>query len=318
MLGRIPPYVLGPVGLIIILGLLVAGFWFMVKPKQQETGEIKAQIEEQENKAAQRERAEADLARVRRQWEAAHDGLALKMDERSIPISMGQPLIAMMNLWDEVRESLPPLVEKFVRASGCVMVTGHPGWNPPMDPFPPNTAWIEFPIGPTQGTGTVMASASGTGVGAAAGGMGMGMDMGGDAGMPGMGGPVGGGQAGAPIWVAGSLADIERLYKSLRNFPRIATVQHLGLIRLRDMMDTAMYDTVRELIDRPVDEIVVAPLIMSIWLMCETPEAAPAAAPAPTPGAPGAPGPGGPPGMGMPGEMPQTEPSGEGMDMDME
>ena len=280
MLGKIPPLILGPVGIVVVLGLAVVAYMFVLKPKQDDIDDIKQQITQQENKAAEKEKAEAALAKVRREWEAAHDGLAQKMDERSIALSMGQPLIAMINLWREVREDLPPLVEKFVRASGCVIVSGHPGWDAPMDPFPPNTAWINIPIGPAgAGAGTT----------------------------------IGGGQQNPPLIVAGTLEDIERLYKSLRNFPRILTVQHLALLPLRDMMGTPLYDTVREVLDKPEDEIMLAPLVMNIWLMVETPEGVVAAAPAAAPGGPGAPGgpaaPGGPPG-GAPGLAPEGAPGG--------
>ncbi len=266
MLGRIPPFVLGPVGIVIVLVVTGLGFWFMVKPKQAEINSVQSRTATEQAKAGEKESAEASREKVEREWERAHESLAQKLDERSIPLSMGHPMIAMVNMWREVRQDLPQLIEHFVADSGCVIVQGHPGWQPPMEPYAPNTAWIEAPIGAPSGGGESM------------------------------------GSAGSPLWVAGSLEDVERLYESLRNFPRIVTVHHLGLVRLRELMETELYDTVRELLDRPDDEIVVAPLAISIWLLCETPAQAGGGAG----GAGGAGGgmgggmggPGGPPGMG--------------------
>lgn len=290
MLGKIPPFVLGPVGVILVLVLAFLGYWFMVKPKQAEIARVEAQIAEEQKKADQKEEAEQGLEKVKREWETSHESLAQKLDERSIPLSMGHPLIAMVNLWREVREDLPRLIEKFVEDSGCVIIEGHPGWEPPMEPYAANTAWIEFPLGAPSGGGQTVA---------------------------------GGGNS--PLWVAGTLADIERLYKSLRNFPRILTIHHLGLVRLRELMDTDLYDRVREVLDRPDDEIMVAPLILSVWLACETPDtgggAAAGGAAGGTGGAPGMGGAGGPPGMGGPGGPPAMGgpggPSGGGMEMGM-
>lgn len=277
MLGKIPPFVLGPVGLIIIVGLAVAGFMFMVKPKNEELAKVQEQIAQQKAKADQRPKAEAERERVKQEWVTAHEGLAQRMDERSIPLSMGQPFVAMTSLWRETREDLPQLVEKFIRDSGCVLIQGAPGWAPPTSPVDASANWLRFTVGPS---------------GASAG-----------VGIPGGGG--------SPLWVAGTMADIERLYKSLRNFPRVLTIHHMGLVRLRDLMDTRMYQQVRELVDRPDDEVMVAPIILTVWLMTETPEAgggaaaaAPGAGPAggapgPGPAAPG-PGPGAPTGEGPP------------------
>lgn len=275
MLGKIPPFVLGPVGLVIIVGLTVAGFIFLVKPKNEELAKVQEQIAQQQAKAKERPKAEAERERVKQEWVTAHEGLAQRMDERSIPLSMGQPFVAMTNLWRETREDLPQLVEKFIRDSGCVLVQGAPGWAPPTAPVDPNAAWLRFTVGPSGATAGVSI-------------------------------PGGGG---APLWVAGSMADIERLYKSLRNFPRVMTIHHMGLIRLRDLMDTRMYQQVRELVDRPDDEIMVAPIILTIWLMTETPEAGAGAGAAPAGGGAAGPGPGPGPGAG-PGPGPAGPPGG--------
>jgi hypothetical protein len=272
MLGKIPPFALGPVGLILIVALAGGGYHFLIQPKQAEIKAIQDNITTETETANKRAKAEENQEDVNRKWVTAHEGLAQKMDERSIPLAMGYPYVAMTNLWREAREDLPPLVEKFIRDSGCVLIDGAQGWSPPVAPLPADTPWIRFGVGPSGAT---------TGL------------------------AVPGGPGGA-LWVAGTLADIERLYKSLRNFPRVMTISNLGVIRLRDLMGTPLYNTVRQLLDRPDDEIMVSPLILTIYLMTETPEAAAAPAAGGGPAAAGgaAPGGGGPP--------PEGPPSGEG------
>ena len=237
MLGKIHPLILGPVGIVLVLGIVIAGFMFMVKPKQQQIASVQDQITQEKTEADKKQQAEKALDDVKRDWESAHDGLAQKMDERSIPLSMGHPMIATMNLWREAREDLPQLVEKFVAQSGCVLVRGHGGWAPPMSPLPTSTEWIHFAVG----TG----SAGGAEINAV-----------GD----------------QPLVVAGTMGDIERLYKSLRNFPRVLTIRHLALMPLREMAGTQMHATVQQILDKPEDDVMVGLLYMDIWLMCEAAE----------------------------------------------
>lgn len=258
VLGQSPLYFI-LVAVILIPGLAFLGYWFLVKPQDKKISDLRAAIENERKDANQKEAAQDELQRTKREWEAAHDGLAQKMDERSIPLSMGHPLIAMINLWQEVREDLPRLVEKFIEQSGCVLVQGGPGWSPPMTPFPANTQWIKLPLGSGAAAGATIS-----------------------------------GSGDAPLYVAGTIEDVERLYKSLRNFPRILTIHNLRLFPVRYLVGTPIYDLVRQVLDKPEGEIVVAPITLSIWLMCEAEEGAGAAAGGGGMGGPG--GPGGPPG----------------------
>ena len=278
-MGFMKPIFFVLIGAVLVAGIVGVLAWKVVLPKRAVVADTEAQIATQQAIADQRETRLQELAEAKHQWEVAHDAIALKMDERSIPIAMSQPVVAMTNLWQEVREDLPPLVEKFVRDSGCVLVQGASGWAPPMTPFDPGTAWIELPIGHAPGAGTSIAQ-SGSGI----------------------------------LWVAGTLADIERLYKSLRNFPRIMTIQHFALVRLRELVGTDLHKTVTELLDRDEEEILIAPISLSIWLMTETPETGGGAAPAAGGGMGG-----GMPGMGggmpgMGGDMPGMGGGMPGMD----
>lgn len=267
-MGFMKPIFFGLIGAILVAAAVGVLAWKVVLPKKAVVTSTEAAAAEQQRIADQRPAQEKALAEAKHRWEVAHDSIALLMDERSIPISMGQPVITMTNLWQEVREDLPPLVEKLIRDSGCVLVQGASGWAPRMTPFESSTAWIELPIGHAASGPTSIAQS--------------GSDV---------------------LWVAGTLADIERLYKSLRNFPRILTIQHLALVRLRELAGTQMYQTVSEMLDRDEEEVLLAPISLSIWLMCETPEA-PAAAAAAAGGAPGGGMGGGMPGGGMGGGMP--------------
>ncbi len=90
------------------------------------------------------------------------------------------------------------------------------------------------------------------------------------------------------LMIEGRLADLERFYRSLRNFPRIVTVDRLSLTR----QDTG--------------ERLAATVGLNVYLLVEVPEAAPAVAMAAAgmgmggAMAPGMGGPGMPPGMGGP------------------
>ena len=74
MLGKIPPFVLGPVGVILVLVLAFLGYWFMVKPKQAEIARVEAQIAEEQKNADQKDEAEQG-EKVKREWETSHESL---------------------------------------------------------------------------------------------------------------------------------------------------------------------------------------------------------------------------------------------------
>jgi Tfp pilus assembly protein PilO len=290
MLGKIPPFVLLIIGPLLVAAVVGGGYLYLYQPKQKEIAGLKQETAKQTTKAETKPAAEADLAKVKDEWVTAHEGLAQKMDERSIPISMAHPMTAMVTLWQEVREDLPPLVEKFVKESGCIIVRGHPGWTAPATPFPSSTVWIEAPLGEQPGTTGAVLQTSGQAVenwnplaprleytgtspfaqrkvaeqryiGAGAGVAARAVN----ANLP------------TSIQVAGKIENVERLYKSLRNFPRILTIQHLILTKLDGAYLGADANWIAERLKASPDELVLADLAMTVWILCEAPEAASAA-----------------------------------------
>ncbi|HCA48172.1 MAG TPA: hypothetical protein DEP45_12720 [Armatimonadetes bacterium] len=142
----------------------------------------------------------------------------------------------MIALWYEYRHDLVPVIEDWVRSTGCTIESGASFPAPPMTP----------PTAPASGFMQIPAEQ-----------------------------PV-------SLTVSGTLQQIERLYRSLDQFPRIVTISDLVL------MPTGEGDRLQ------------APINLSIYLLVEAP-----AAPAPAAAAP-APGGGGPEGE-MPPDAPPVE-----------
>ena len=61
---------------------------------------------------------------IRVSWQQAQATLGEKMARRSIPVSFGEPVMAMIALWYEYREDLPPLIQKFIQSTGCTLMNG--------------------------------------------------------------------------------------------------------------------------------------------------------------------------------------------------
>jgi len=257
-MGRIPPIAIIIIGVVLIVGVSAGVFFMLIKPQQETLAQLQSNLEKEQAEAAQLDSVEEELARVDKKWDRLQDKLAAAQDERSIPISFTQPITAMITLWPEYRQTLPELIEEFVDASGCTLISGVSFPAPPNVPPPaPPSGFLQIP----------------------------------------------GGQQ-ISLTVEGSLASIEKFYKSLRNFPRVVTVSSLSL--------SGEGDTI------------TAQVPLTFYLLAEVPAgAAPAAAgsgmpgmgPAGMPGAPGAApiGPRGRPGRGpgmagAPGEAPGGAP----------
>jgi hypothetical protein len=312
MLGRIPPFSLWIGGPVLVAAAAFAFFHFLIAPQQAQYASLQSQIADQQSKADKKGQAEAERDKTKASWETSHDQLAQKMDERSIPVSMGQPMIAMVNLWREVREDLPQLVQEYVRRSGCIIVRGHPGWQAPMTPFPASTSWIEAPLGDTAdashpsftpaGTGEAWTptAARGSAYAPPSDSLSPAIPASAMSGYMQTPSSLIGTQMPSALQVAGTMESIERLYKSLRTFPRVLTIRHL-VLRRADLVFSGDEPTwVADALGVPVDKVMVADVVMSIWILCEAPEAAGGGAAAA--GAAGGMG-GGMMGGGMPGGM---------------
>jgi Tfp pilus assembly protein PilO len=231
-MGRIPTFVIAIIGVVLIAGLSALMFFMVLKPKTETLAEAKDKADAEEQVAARLKRAEQDKATVTAEWLAKKAQLQALMEARSIPISFGHPAAAMVALWYEYREDLPPLIERWVESCGCTIESGASFPAPAMTP----------PVAPPSGFLPVP------------------------------------GPQGITLTISGSLSDLERLYKSLDQLPRVVTVSQLVLDGEGDNMR--------------------AQVPLKFYLLCEAPEVAAAPAPAAAPGAAR-------PGRGPRGERPQ-------------
>lgn len=242
-MGRIPTVAVIAIGLVLILGLSAVMFFVVLKPAREELGEVTAKYEERKAVADQLESAKAELAQVTAEWLDKQAQLQELRETRSIPISFAHPAAAMIALWYEYREDLPPLIQDWVESMGCTIENGATFPAPPMTPpAAPPSGFLQVPAGQT-----------------------------------------------ITLTVSGTLQALERLYRSLDQFPRVVTVSQL----------------VMQVAGDGGGEILEAQVPFKFYLLVEAPAtaaAAPAAGGGPgmEPGMPAEPGM--PPEAGMPAE----------------
>jgi len=256
-MGRIPTVAVIAIGLVLILGLSALMFFVVLKPAREELAGVQSTLDQRQDVADRLPQAKAKLAEVTAEWLEKQAQLQELRETRSIPISFAHPAAAMIALWYEYREDLPPLIEDWVESTGCTIESGTSFPAPPMTPpAAPPSGFLQVPGGQT-----------------------------------------------ITLTVSGTLQALERLYRSLQQFPRVVTV---GQLVMQADQDSA-------------GQILQSQVPFKFYLLVE----APAAAAAPAGGAPGGmPGeagmgpegmPGGmPPGEAPPGEAPPGDPAGGG------
>ncbi|MGC9319877.1 MAG: type 4a pilus biogenesis protein PilO [Armatimonadota bacterium] len=158
-MGRIPPIAVIAIGLVVVIGAGVAMFFFLHKPAYAELGELQEEYERTKGIADRLDDATAERDRVAAQWEEYKAELDELRAERSIPISFGHPAGAMVTLWYEYREYLPPLIEDWVESTGCTIESGASFPAPAMTPpSVPPSGFLQVP--PQSITLTVSGSLS--------------------------------------------------------------------------------------------------------------------------------------------------------------
>ena len=230
-MGRIAPIAIMIIGVVLIIGLSAAAFFVLIKPQNEALAELRTDLEEEEEVAAQLDSAKDELLKMTKRWNKAQADLEKTQKQRSIPVSFTQPITAMISLWPEYRKTLPDLITEFVETSGCTIRSGASFPAPPsVPPLAPSSGFLQIPEGQE-----------------------------------------------ISLAVEGSLTEIEELYRSLREFPRVVAVSSLSLSGEGD--------------------IISAQVPLTFYLLVEVPAAA---VPAAGYGMPGM----GMPGMGMPGMGP--------------
>lgn len=182
-MGKIPTIAVVAIALVLIIGISVACFYFLIKPEKARLAVLQGQLEAERQVAAQKQTAEAALASTKQAWLVAQRDLEQLRERKSIPISMYMPMMAMTTMWWEYRENLPRAVEKWVADQGCTIETGAsmpaPSLSPPNVPA---SGFLQVPEGQVLN-----------------------------------------------LTISGSIANLEKLYRSLDQLPRVATIGGLSL-----------------------------------------------------------------------------------------
>ncbi len=153
---RLHPGIFLGVGVFLIAGIAVLAFFVLLKPGQEELADLRESLAQEEQVASRLESAQAEYERVLADWEEKQAQLQELRERRSIPISMGHPVAAMVMLWYEYRHDLPPLIEEWVEASGCTIESGASFPAPPMTP--PQVPSSGFMPEPSEGGITLTVS----------------------------------------------------------------------------------------------------------------------------------------------------------------
>lgn len=244
-MGKIPTIAIVAIALVLVIGISVACFYFLIKPQQKILTDLRGQLEAEKQVAQGKTAAEAELDATKLAWKRAQDQLAQVCERKSIKISMYMPILAMTAMWREYRDDLPRAVEQWVQAQGCTIESGAampaPSLSPPTVPA---NGFLQVPEGQVLN-----------------------------------------------LSISGTMANLEKLYRSLNTLPRVATIGGLSLSGRGDRL--------------------TASVPLSMWIIVEGAEAV---APPPAAAMPGGGGPGGMPGGpgGAPGAGPPGGPGGPG------
>lgn len=149
-MGKIPTIAIVAIVVVLIIGISVASFYFLIKPKQEELTALKEKLSQEQAIVAQRGTAEAEKAAVDAKWLRAQTELAALRERKSIPISMYMPLLAMTSMWYEYREDLPAVVTKYLTSQGVTIQTGAAMPAPSLaPPTVPSNGFLQVPEGQT-------------------------------------------------------------------------------------------------------------------------------------------------------------------------
>lgn len=149
-MGKIPTIAIIAIVVVLIIGISVASFYFLIKPKQEELAALKEKLAQEQAVVAQKATAEAEKAAVDASWMKAQMELVALRERKSIPISMYMPLLAMTSMWYEYREDLPAVVTKYLVSQGVSIQTGASMPAPSLaPPNVPATGFLQVPEGQT-------------------------------------------------------------------------------------------------------------------------------------------------------------------------
>ncbi len=146
-MGRLTRIHVASFALLLLVGIAAASVMMLVKPRQQTIAKLTQRIDEEEKKAAERPRVEAELTRAQAQTAAVRARWQTIMDTKMSHTSLADPYTAMFVLNKEVETYAPQLTaalnsNRDIRFTGQLGFSGV-GWTPPS----PALAKREFPQG---------------------------------------------------------------------------------------------------------------------------------------------------------------------------
>lgn len=144
-MGKVPTIAIVAVVAVLIIGMSVAAFYLLIKPKKAELEKLRTDLEAEKAVVAQKGQAEADKAAVDAAWLKAQQELAGLRERKSIHISMYMPLLAMTAIWYEYRDELPKAVQKYMESQGVTIESGATIPAPPMTPPTIQEGFMQVP-----------------------------------------------------------------------------------------------------------------------------------------------------------------------------
>jgi Tfp pilus assembly protein PilO len=149
-LGKVPTYALFIAAVVLIAAIVVLMEWKLIRPQRESLAQLQEQIAAEEQVAAQRPQAEAELAKVEVEWIQAQARMEELQRTRSLPVSLYQPIGAMIAMWYEYREDLPRVTKKWIDSTGIILDSSITFPTPDMAPPPtPAGGFIAVP-GPSS------------------------------------------------------------------------------------------------------------------------------------------------------------------------
>lgn len=147
-MGKVPTIAIIAVVVVLLIGISVAAFYFLIKPKQKELADLQSQLAEEKKVVEQKAQADADKAAVDAAWLQKQNELAALRDRKSIPISMYMPLVAMTSMWYEYRDDLPRVVTQYLNGQGVTIQNGATMPSPSLaPPTVPSNGFLQVPTG---------------------------------------------------------------------------------------------------------------------------------------------------------------------------
>jgi hypothetical protein len=147
-MGKVPTLAIVAAVIVLIIGMSVAVFYFLIKPKKEELTKLRADLAAEQEVVAQRPQAEKDKAAVQVAWMKAQQDLANLREKKSPHISLYMPLLAMTAMWYEYRDDLPKAVESYFVSQGVTIQSGAAIPAPPLTPpTVPATGFMQVPSG---------------------------------------------------------------------------------------------------------------------------------------------------------------------------